>query len=135
MDFRILEHTADTRVECRAPTFDALLATAARAFYAVALTETRDLADSERAIGLTAPDREQLLIRWLQELLYLLDVDHFVATEFDVRKIDGTTVEATARGYVHGPGQRADEIKAATYHDMAIHDTESGLIAHILFDL
>jgi len=140
MPFRFLEHTADVRVECRAPTFPALLETAAQALYDLALRRVETGKDSERRIEVSADTDVDVLVRWLQELLFLLDVDHFVATEFSFADAKEPPAQnrhaaATLRGYIHRPDARAVEIKAATYHGAEIVETDDGLVAHIILDL
>ena len=134
MGFRLLEHTADVRAECRAARFEELLVVAAQALNAVALHEVRAQTDTERKIEALGSTPEDLLIRWLQELIFLMDVEHFVGVEFDI-SCESTRVLAKVRGYLHGPEERAIEIKAATYHDLKIRESDGGLVVNVLFDV
>ena len=54
------------------------------------------------------------MVRWLQELIFLMDTRSFVASGFEVRQADAGRVEATLRGYRYKPEERAAEVKAAT---------------------
>lgn len=135
MGFRFLEHTADMRAECRAPTFTGVLETAAQALYALTLRETRAGRDSTCTIAVKGSSREELLVRWLQELIFLLDVDRFVATEFTFSGDDPSGVTAEVRGYICLPDERAEEVKSATYHELEVRDTDEGCVAHVIFDL
>ncbi|MBI4559328.1 MAG: archease [Candidatus Hydrogenedentes bacterium] len=135
MPYQFLEHTADVRAECRAPTFEALLETAAQALYAVAFNRIHHQADLERRLQLTADSPEETLVRWLQDLIYLMDVEHFIATRFDIQATPTTTLHATLHGYHYTPEERATEIKAATYHGMKVSKTDAGYLAEVIFDL
>ena len=71
MPFRFLEHPADIRFECFGKNPQELFESAAQALYAVALRSHRDSVEDSRDISLHADGWEELLVRWLQELLYL----------------------------------------------------------------
>ena len=135
MSFRFLEHTADVRAECRAPDFPGLLESAARALYEVALVRTRARVDARRSVELRAADRDDLLIRWLQELLFLMDVERFVATNIEFEGVGATELKATVSGYTHEPEERATEVKAATHHGMHIEEHDGDLVATVVFDI
>ena len=135
MSFRFLEHTADVRVECVGRTFAELLESATAGLYAITLTRRRDDASAKRLIGVAGANREETLIRWLQELIFLLDAEHFVATAFHFSKVSDKEAEAVASGYLCPAEERAEEVKAATYHLLAISETEEGLMARVTFDL
>jgi len=135
MAFRFLEHTADVRVECGAPTFEGLLEEAACALYATALTRTVDGHAVMRAFVLPPGPHEERLIRWLQELLFLLDVEHFVAVRFGLLPMDDGGLSARTYGYLCSEEDRAVEVKSATYHDLEIEHSEAGWTARIVFDV
>ncbi len=134
-EFRFLEHTADVRIECRAPALAPLLEIAARALYAVALRDPQDRTDTERTVGLRAGSREELLVNWLNELVFLLDTEGFVASTMAFDRVTSRSVNAHLRGYTGGPEDRETEVKAATYHDIEITKFEEGLVARFVLDL
>ena len=135
MPFRFLEHTADIQVECRARTFDGLLETAANALYAIAFKDLRPLADIEHAVEISGAGREETLVCWLQELVFLMDAERFVATEFLFGRVNDRGVQARLRGYTYDPGERAEEVKGATHHELEVRETGEGLVARVIFDL
>lgn len=135
MPFRLLEHSADIRVECRGQTIEDLLRSAAEALYAVALRSRRNATDLTRSISLEADSPEDLLVRWLQELIFLLETERFVGAEFRFPTAHNTAVDAEACGYLCKPEERETEVKAATYHGAAIERRAGELVAHMLLDL
>ena len=137
MPFRFLEHTADVQVECSAATFAGLLETAAEALYAIALERKRNAQDVIRRVAVEGEcrAREETLIRWLQELLFLLDTERFVAVRAEFHRVSDGAIEATLRGYACAPEERAEEIKSTTYHELAIRETDDGFVARVIFDL
>jgi SHS2 domain-containing protein len=135
MSFRFLEHTADVQVECRAQSFEELLETAAGALYALALKEVRAQTDAERVIDIPGNGHEDVLVRWLQELIFHLDTDRFVATSFAFETKDNRMLWARLRGYVCAPEDRAVEVKSATYHELDVRRTDDGFVARVILDL
>ncbi|HUW62473.1 MAG TPA: archease [Candidatus Bathyarchaeia archaeon] len=141
MGYKFLEHTADVQAECRAETFTGLLETAARALYSVALNKQRKSVKASHELFVCGASHEDAVVRWLQELVFLLETSGFVAVRF---AWDGShreapegalTVRCTAAGYFCDPADRDEEVKGATYHGLNVEKTEEGFVARIIFDL
>lgn len=140
MAFDFLEHTADVRVACRASDMPGLLKSAADALYAVALHSRLEAKTVERYVSLEVSSREELVVRWLQELLFLLDTDRFVAVEVwwqpEVHWISHELKpRGRIKGYICETPDRAEEIKAITYHGLEVRETSEGYYAEIIFDI
>lgn len=139
MPYRFLEHTADVRVECRGKSFAELLEAAAKSLYAVAFYEIQPRQDVERRVAVSAdgPDApvESLLVQWLQELIFLMDVERFVGTVFRFEAADPRAVSAVVRGYHYLPEERETEVKAATYHGIQVRQENGGFVAEVIFDV
>ena len=133
--FRFLDHTADALAECRAPSFHELLETAAQALYSIAFCRLHQRDDIERTITLRGASREDLLIRWLQELICLMDTEYFVMSRCEFEEGDEDELRAHVAGYKYAPEERETEVKAATYHETAIVEDGDDLVARVLFDL
>ena len=135
MNYRFLEHTADARVECTGATFAELLEAAARALCAVAFQRQEDRRETRRLVSIEADGAEDAVVRWLQELIYLVEAERFAPVRFDFRQAGARRVEAVVEGYAYGPDARQDEVKAATYHGMDVRQSGTGWRAEIIFDL
>jgi SHS2 domain-containing protein len=135
MTYQFLEHTADARVRCEADSLEGLLSSGAQALYAIALENTRQDTGVSQTIHVTARNREELLVRWLQELIFLLDTQQFVALEFEFAGVSDDQVEAKLGGYLCSGEERAKEVKSATYHGLAILQQGSRYSAEFLLDL
>jgi len=138
MPFRFLEHTADALAECRGADVASLMRAAADAFYAVALQERRSDTSVERTVPICADTPADRVVRFLQELIFLIEVDRFVAVDvaFDHGPAsDDAITRARLRGYICDVQDRAAEVKAATYHALDITRDQDGLVIRIVFDL
>lgn len=135
MPFRFLEHTADVRVECEAESLPALFETAAQAFYAITLRTRDSDTNIERSLLLSGSGLEDLLIRFLQELVFLLETDYFAVSEFEFHAISPEELRATLRGYRCMPEDRAEEVKSATYHGLEVTEIDGRWTARVIFDL
>ncbi len=136
MPYKLLNHTADARVECRGSNLEELLESAAQALYAVAFRRIQPGKETEHTVQIRPQkSSEDLLVRWLQELIYLMDVENFVACEFYFDRAGPDGIRAKVRGYTYEPQEREAEVKAATYHGMEIRHERGELVTQVIFDL
>lgn len=135
MPFRLLAHTADVRAACSGASVAELLESAAEALYALAFRERGGGCDAARVVEVAGGSTEELLVRWLQELIYLMDAERFVATSFEFVETTPVRVQAALRGVIYTPSMRAEEVKAATYHGMHVHRDGAGYEAEVIFDV
>ena len=126
------EHTADWELEVWAPDLASLLVEAARGMYTLSGTVVETGTVVPRSIKLSAIDAEGLLVSFLEELLYLAEMEGLGFNEFNL-KVDGYNLGASLKGGLIS--SQAKEIKAVTYHNLAIRETERGLEVHIVFDV
>ncbi len=82
--FEILEHTADTGFRAWGSTLEELFIHAAEALIEVALDPSAASAWAPRQIAASGSGPEELLVNWLNEVLYLLDGERFVPARFEV---------------------------------------------------
>lgn len=134
VDFTVEDHTADWAIRVRGRDLRRLLLSAAWGMNSLLVTDLNAIPLSvERPVTAEGFDRESLLVEWLGELAYLTEMEGLVFREFEFETVTPETVCATVRG------GRAPElhkhIKAVTYHDLEIRETEAGLEATVVFDV
>ncbi|MFI5332246.1 MAG: archease [Desulfobaccales bacterium] len=135
--YRQLPHTADLAWRIRGGSLPELFENAAGALVAT-MTDRRYIRRLEkRAIAVESPDREALLVDWLNRLLYLFDVAGFLGREFHVTALTDRRLQATAWGEVFDPERHPEKtaIKAATYHHLEIVPRGDGWQATVILDL
>ena len=123
MRYRLLEHTADALIEAYGRTLSERFSNAAYAMFDQITEVSAVQTVGEASISLSADSAEQLLVDFLQELLYMHDTENLVFAEFDVRT-DGKTLEATVRGeeFDKDRHQKRAVVKGVTYHNLKIDD-------------
>jgi SHS2 domain-containing protein len=135
--YRQLFHTADCAWRIWGASLEELFENAAGALMAT-ITDRRLLRPRQtRKIAVEAPDREALLVAWLNHLLYLYDVDGFLGRDFHVRRLTQNQLEAEARGEAFDPDRHVGKtaVKAATYHHLEVTPQAHGWRATVILDL
>jgi SHS2 domain-containing protein len=130
----LLSHTAEVRLRVRAPSLGELAAEAGRALGALELGTTPPVASGPwRDLEIRAPDREALLVEWLNELIYLAETERWVGVEFEVRAAEDMALSMRGRGMV--VDEPPARVKAATFHGLKIKATPEGLEAEVVLDV
>ncbi|MGR3320113.1 MAG: archease [Candidatus Anammoxibacter sp.] len=148
-DYELIDHTADLGILVFGNDLNHLFANAANALSDI-LTDKPKVEDVKtKEIIVTGIDLEQLMINWLQEVLYYYDVYSFLFKRFDVHEIitskheeeasspTSLTIKATGFGEIfdHKRHSILTEVKAATYHQIEVKENNGKWQARIIFDL
>jgi SHS2 domain-containing protein len=133
--FEEVEHTADWALRVRGRDLRELLVNAARGMSHLLVSDVEAISSQvERRFSLDALDAESLLVAWLSELAYWAEAEMLVFREYELSRVRLDHLEAAARGG-HVPGLQK-HIKAVTYHNLKITETEDGwLEATVVFDV
>lgn len=133
-NFAVVDHTADWALWVRGRDLEALLLNAAQGMNSLMVADVAAVAPvAERRLALEAFDRESVLVEWLSELAYLAERERFIAREFELEVVSPEAVVAVVRGGLAAELQK--HIKAVTYHNLAVVETEAGLEVTIVFDV
>lgn len=139
-----LDHTADVGASLQAESLAALFRGALDALTAVMMALPPQAPDGERTIELEAESLERLMVRWLEEWIFLVHSAGRVPVESDLRiterSDDGEIrwlLEADVRDATLDPAKHEwkTEVKGATYHGLDVQEHESGWRATIVFDV
>jgi SHS2 domain-containing protein len=138
--YSLRDHTADVAVEATAPDLDGLFASAADGL-AACMCEEIPAAGERFEFEVRAEGLEAALFDYLDRLVYERDVRDVLPVD-NRATVESTpdagewkwTVRASARG-VPLSAVAAREIKAVTYSEMAIEETDDGWRAYVVFDV
>jgi riboflavin kinase/FMN adenylyltransferase len=133
--YRELEHTADRALWVWGRSMSALFVGAARGMYSLidGLDREGRVATEWHSVSLEALDQESLLVEWLNELLYLAEREGLLLLAFEIESLTETTLEGRVGGV--SAEEIEVDIKAATYHDLALREEEGGWSTQITFDV
>lgn len=128
-----MDHTADIAVCVCAESRRDLFSTLAEAMFKL-VAEAEDVAPSvSMDVKLEAIDQEALLVDWLNELLYIHELEEIVIVDIAFEHLTNTELQA----HVQGVPVRAyyKSIKAATFHNLEIERYQDGLRTTLVFDI
>ena len=134
--YREIEHTADVGVELTAPDLPSAFERAAAAMFDL-VCDLDSIGDSWRgAVRVSGLDLQNLMVRWLAELLFLSESEGVLLSQFTVERLDGLALEASVAGERFDRARHAVrvEIKAPTYHGLRIDQADGGWLVRVIFD-
>jgi SHS2 domain-containing protein len=135
--YETFDHTADIGIRVFGHTVEEVFTNAAYALFDQ-LTDLRKVGNrATQEISVEGVDREDLLIRWLGELLFLCQGRGYLFKEFSILSLDSNSLKATARGEIFDPSRHRikTEIKAVTYHQIELKRADEGWEGKVVFDV
>lgn len=134
--FEIIEHTADIGLKIYGRDLKELFINAANGLFSLITDLSKVNTDIEIEVSLKEDNREELIVSWLNELIFQFSARSFIPKEFKINKITDNIVLARLLGEKIDSSKHKilTEIKATTYHELEIRNTEGGLEARIIFD-
>jgi SHS2 domain-containing protein len=132
MGFEEISHTADWSVRVWAQDLPSLFAESARAMNSLSGTRTSNVPRVKRIFESEGPDAESLLVAFLSELVYCQEQENLAFDGFKL-EVKSKTLKAEMEGAQITSIDKA--IKAVTYHNLQIKETELGFETTIVFDV
>ena len=132
-----MDHTADIGIAAYGADIKELFINAATGLFSLMVDLNTVKEDTEREVKLTAEDEETLLVEWLNELIYIFDVEHLLFKRFQIDGLNGNQVKARCFGEKVDQSRHRLEraIKAATYHMLRITKSDIGYEVTVIFDI
>jgi len=132
MGFEEISHTADWSIRVWADDLAGLLVESARGMNWLAGAELADHPRVKQSFEAEGPDGESMLVAFLSELVYYAEQQNLGFDDFDIQLNDGR-LKADMGGAPLKSLSKA--IKAVTWHNLKIKETERGLEVEIVFDV
>lgn len=130
-------HTADIGVHVYGSCLKELFENAAFSMFDI-LADIDGLKENViKDITLSAPNQDELLVAWLDELLYNFYTKSIIFSRFVISELSDTSIKAKAFGRPIGANRNRlkTEIKAITYCGLNIKKTDKGFTVDIIFDV
>ncbi len=134
-NFEEIDHTADLAVRVWGTDLADLFQNAAYAMACQLTNLANDQAgiEAEVRVEIDAEDYEMLLVEWLSELLYRVERDGVVFNDFSIQELTPRRLRAVVRGAPVAEIQA--HIKAVTFSELDIRNTDAGIETVIVFDV
>ena len=94
-------------------------------------------ASEERSVRVEGSDGAELLVNWLNEVLFLFEVEGFVTARVRIGSLTESTLQATCWGeeFDSSRHRTKTEVKAVTHHRLRLEEVDGGWIGEFLCDL
>ena len=135
--FDIIDHTADMGITAYGKDIKQLFSNAALALFSL-ITDVRSIKEQlQHGVEINSENKDDLLVEWLNELIYLFDAKHLLFNHFEIESISNNKLKATCYGEKFNPARHRIKIdvKAATYHMLKIVQGSEGYSAQVIFDI
>ena len=134
MKYRFLNHTADIKFQVYGKDLNEIFENAVEAVAEYISRGQKIKTSKGKVIEVFGNDLESLFYKFLDELVYLLDAEDFIAAKAEVT-IRGYNLKAELFGDNASNYKDFDAIKAATYAEMYIKKTPKGFEAKAVLDV
>ena len=134
MRYEEIEHTADVGIRAYGHSLNELFANAAEGMFSLIADLKTVRPVGEVQVRVTAGDAPTLLLRWLSDLLYVHETQHFLFCAFDP-SVRGTSLDGVAQGEAIDKKRHELKlvIKAVTRHKLSVDPHEG--VAQVIFDI
>jgi SHS2 domain-containing protein len=135
--FTLLDHTADLGIKVFANDLETLFEEAARSMIHVMMEAPAAERTSAMKLQVTGQDLADLMVRWLGEILYLVQAENTVVAEPKVVSVSPVRLDAIINTVSFDPNihEMIYEIKAVTYHQIEVAQRRGRWEARIIFDV
>ena len=129
----LAEHTGEVELRLEAETLGELFAEAARALAELQGGPPAGSPDVREEVRLSAPDRDALLVDWLNELVFLSERHKAIFGDVRVQAIEEGSLVASVAGRT--TEELGLHVKAATFHGLDVRETPAGFVANVVLDV
>lgn len=136
-NYEILDHTADISVKIYAASLKDIFIQSSVAMMDLICNIDKVKPMKSFNIKVSGISNEQLLVNWLQEILYLHEVRNFLFCKFIINSIKDGVITGSAIGEKLDSSRHElmNHIKAVTYSNMDIKKEHGRYITRIVFDI
>ncbi|MBI5020067.1 MAG: archease [Ignavibacteriales bacterium] len=135
--YSIIEHPADLGIEANGNSLADAFIQAALGLMSVIVDPDSVESIISKNIHITADDKEQLLVKWLSEILYLYDGKKFISKEFQILLFDDVELNGIAIGepFSASKHKMRVDVKAITYHQLVVEKNDERGKVRVFLDI
>ncbi|MFO7889409.1 MAG: archease [bacterium] len=140
----IIDHTADIGIKVWAEQLTDLFTEAAQVMVSIIIDRETVKIKENSSITLEAESLEELFLQWLKEVLYVMEKDEMIFSEFHIENDNFSYcddfkyfIQATLEGEKLNPKRHSicTEIKAVTRHNFFLKKEDNLWKTFVLFDI
>jgi len=134
--YKFLPHTADVKFQAFGNTIEKAFSNSFLALKETIADKTTIKSKIEKTLKVKGNDLQSLLHNFLEEFLYLMEAEHFIASKIKDIKIDekNLTMNATVLGDNTKNYTLPNKVKAITYNDILIEKNHKTWKTQIVLD-
>ena len=135
--YRLTTRQSELAVKVTGGSQAALFANSAFALFDVMLDVEKIEIKERLPLEVEGADRDDLLVNWMRELLYLYQGSGYLLKEFVIREVKDTSVKAEVCGEKIDPDRHEikQEITAVAYHQSRMTKTGNQWTAQLIFEV
>ncbi len=135
--YEIVDHTADVGIRVHGRDLPEVFEKAALAFYDLMVGLDAVERRQSREVSVEAQALDEVLVQWLDELLYLFEVEGFLGKAVRVALSPSWRLTATVDGETFDPDRHRVKLlyKAVTYHKASVAFAHGLWSAQVIFDI
>ncbi len=135
--YEYIEHTADLGFKARGETLEELFVNAAEALFEVLVSAESVVPREKRSVEVKATSLDDLMVSWLNELLYVFEAEGLLLNRFQIQDIKDCCLHATVQGEFVDPARHQIKtgIKAVTYHRLYVRERNGFWESQVIMDL
>jgi protein archease len=136
--YRLTKHQSELAVRVAGDSQADLFVNSAWALFDVMMADVDKVESRGRILlEVEGTDRDDLMVNWVRELLYLYQGSGYLLREFLIREVKDTIVKAEVAGEKLDPDRHEikQEIAAVAFHKSRMEKTGNQWTAHLIFEV
>lgn len=134
MPHQFLPHTSEIKFQASGKTLDAAFEAAVEAFAEFVSNGNKVKSAKAKIIDVAGDDRESLLYNFIEELITLVDAEHFLAVKAKVT-MRGNNLRAELFGDTTEKYDGLNHVKAPTFSEMFVRQDPKGWMLQAVIDV
>ncbi|CCK81867.1 conserved uncharacterized protein, DUF101 [Desulfobacula toluolica Tol2] len=137
IQYKLIDHTADFGIQVTAENKKTLFVNAALAMFDLIADTDKNRETQTLFLDISGDDWPDLMVNWLREMLYLWNGEEKLITAVTIENLTGYEIKACVLWYPFDPDKDKikNEIKAVTYHQIAVTQRSHDWNSRIIFDI
>ena len=135
--YRILEHPSDVGIEAFGHNLKEAFEYAALGLTSIIVDPASVDPSDQRFVSLKGSDPENLLVRWLSEIIYLYDGEDYLLSDVKINRLTQGELDASLVGetVIEGKHKLRMDVKAITYHQLKVDQRPEGVVLRVFLDI